>query len=104
MQAYVLYQYGQGRNESEVAAVSDGALGNRDYIGCVYTFWIRRGESGSGEGEWEYVDGNTLDFQSTKNYNWFRNTVKSIAVNKKGGKILKDSSKQFCVIYLGGNL
>ena len=25
---------------SEIAAVSDGAFGNRNNIGCVYAFWV----------------------------------------------------------------
>lgn len=65
----LLYQYDQGRNESEVATVSNGAFGSGDDHGCVYALWVRRGESGSGKGEWSYIDGKLLDFLSTKNYN-----------------------------------
>lgn len=40
VQTYLLYQYGQSRNESEVATVPDGALGSGDDNGCVYALWV----------------------------------------------------------------
>ena len=46
-----MYQYGKSRNESEVTAVFDRALGSGNDNGCVYALGACRCEERSGEGK-----------------------------------------------------